>query len=404
MTPGRNVIRIGTDCSGMEAPIQAMQNLGLPHRHVFSSDTDKYVRKTIQENFKPEKVYEDVMRRDNSKTEHVDIYVAGFPCQPFSVAGKRQGVHDTKGRGVILDYLLDYIKKQQPKFFILENVKGFTTLENGRHMRAVIKSLEAIRLRGATSSAYDVYHHIMNTKDDGLPQSRPRWYCVGIKKGTLKEARDFVFPRPIGRPSIDTLLDAGGDSAQRLAKRHHQAEANLQKAMKGNEKSGFDPKSETMVVDCDASPQRTGWMPGISSCLSRSRHWGHWLTTKNRRMTINEMLRLQGMEPATFKSAVPEIEVGRQIGNAMSVNVVERLLLSILKHIGCVSSSTEDRWESGSAQQVLSKSCKGIARGDSKHRIVSECVNQAAIGKVRKLIVDSGASMHLVDKQSLTKT
>ena len=94
-------LRVGTDCSGIEAPIQALQNLQVPFEHIFSCDSDASCRKTIEANFPPKHFYDDIRSRDNSKVASVDLYVAGFPCQPFSSAGKKQGFADSQGRGEI---------------------------------------------------------------------------------------------------------------------------------------------------------------------------------------------------------------------------------------------------------------------------------------------------------------
>ena len=101
---------VGTDCSGIEAPLQALDNLGMEYTHVFSSESNPHLEKFIDANFKPTTFYKDIKTRDNSNTPYVDLYVAGFPCQPFSVAGKQQGFKDSQGRGTIVGHCIDYIQ------------------------------------------------------------------------------------------------------------------------------------------------------------------------------------------------------------------------------------------------------------------------------------------------------
>ena len=127
---GSPPLRIGTDCSGIEAPIQALRQLGIPHRHVWSSDIDKFCIQSIKSNYDPERLYGDpngpypdgdITKRDHSTLPDIDLYVCGFPCQPFSIAGDRKGFEDKRGN--VFWSCLDVIKVKQPKYFILENVK-----------------------------------------------------------------------------------------------------------------------------------------------------------------------------------------------------------------------------------------------------------------------------------------
>ncbi len=91
------MLRVGTDCSGIEAPIQALKNLKVPFRHVFACEKDKFARKSIEANYKPEKMYEDITSRNHKELPDIDLYVCGFPCQSFSKAGKQKGMDDPRG-------------------------------------------------------------------------------------------------------------------------------------------------------------------------------------------------------------------------------------------------------------------------------------------------------------------
>ena len=76
------------------------------------------------------------------KKHFIDLYVVGFPCQPFSLAGKGEGVADSNGRGAIIHYILHFIKKKEPRTFILENVDGLAT-QHKETLNAIIAALEA---------------------------------------------------------------------------------------------------------------------------------------------------------------------------------------------------------------------------------------------------------------------
>ena len=126
-------IRVGTDCSGMDVPIMAIQNLGIQYTHEFSCDNDKSSKEFIQQNFPPKVFFDEIKDRDFSMYEptvkDLDLYVAGFPCQSFSSAGLQRGLQDDRGK--IIFHVLDFIQQNRPRMFVLENVRGFTTLKNG---------------------------------------------------------------------------------------------------------------------------------------------------------------------------------------------------------------------------------------------------------------------------------
>jgi len=358
-------IRVGTDCSGLEAPIIALRNLKVPFKHVFSCDNDPEVIKTIQANQSPKVIYKDITTRDNSSVEPVDIYVAGFPCQPFSIAGKQQGFEDEKGRGTIFGDVFRYINGSHPKVFILENVKGLVTLQKGRYLNAILKALRNIA-DDAGNRIYEIHHMVTNTNQHGIPHRRPRWYCVGILKSCFENAKSsFEFPGSLPCHPIDLFLDPSEAPAPDtvppgLSRTVH---ANLSNAYRNIQKLGQNPASDTWVVDCDAACHKSNFVHNMSPCVTRSRYRGHWITSKGRRMTIAEMLRLQGINPTDFRVAVSDTSIGQQIGNAMSVNVIERILHRALIAAGLVSAeSIEDRWESGKAICSLQRSVGQITK------------------------------------------
>ena len=91
------MLKIGTDFSGIGAPEQALKKLGIEYKSVFACDIDKYAKQSFLANYNTDNWFDDITKRDHSKTPYCDLYVAGFPCQAFSVAGKRKGFNDTRG-------------------------------------------------------------------------------------------------------------------------------------------------------------------------------------------------------------------------------------------------------------------------------------------------------------------
>ena len=343
-------IIVNTDCSGMEAPLQALCNLGLEVTHGFSSDIDPHVRATINANFPPKHcLYRDLTKRDHAKAPTCNLYVAGFPCQPFSTAGLQQGFNDSKKRGKIFFHIRDYIEEQTPKVFMLENVSGLVKLKKGQYFQAILESLKML------STPYNIYHHLLDTKDHGVPQSRKRVYIIGIRQDV--DQRTFTWPEKLPLPSIEEFLDPRDPDLAATGlppPRQGTARRNVQNKLQMHKEQGEDPHMKCFVVDCGSSEYRCKSVEGVSPCITCSRGDGHWVTNRGRRFTKAEMLRLQGMDPSKFIVSVSEFQLGKQLGNTMSVNVLERILTRLLPAAGLVKGPLRDRWEDGSALKELS--------------------------------------------------
>mmetsp|Transcript_58013 Transcript_58013/g.175372 ORF Transcript_58013/g.175372 Transcript_58013/m.175372 type:complete len:372 (-) Transcript_58013:35-1150(-) len=342
---------LGTDCSGMETPAMALKSLGVEFDHAFSCDFNKHAKDTIMANFPPKIFYDDITTRDQSKAPRADLYVAGFPCQPFSTAGLQQGFDDARGRGEIFWHVRDYLEKKTPRVFVLENVSGLVKINGGQYYKAIVEALEAL-------GTYNVYSKVLDTKEHGVPQSRRRIYFVGIKKSC--DDGSFDFPEPVPRPSIELFLEPRRRRPLRSVlppRTQTTALANVRRALRELTEQGYDPLKVPFVVDCDSSGPRMKYVKDVSPCLTCSRAAGHWITNRMRRMTKAEMMRLQGMRPESFQVAVSDAQLGKQIGNAMSVNVLERLFAQLLPAAGLVArGAVSDRWGAGKPPAELTAS------------------------------------------------
>ena len=192
-------MKIGTDFSGIGSPEMALKLLDIEHEQVFACEIDKYARKSFEAiHGKPQTFYDDITKRDHLEIPQLDLYVAGFPCQAFSMAGKRKGFDDV--RGTLFFNVAEFIKINQPKCFILENVKGLLSHDSGKTFQTIISLLTD---NGGTANGqifipyfedglgYHVYYKVLNTKDYGIPQNRERIFIIGFK-----EFRQFSFPKP----------------------------------------------------------------------------------------------------------------------------------------------------------------------------------------------------------------
>ncbi len=193
------MFKIGTDFSGIGSPEAALKRLGLPHENIFACDIDKFAKQSFLALNNPNKFYDDITTRDYKEAPQLDLYVAGFPCQSFSMAGKRGGFDDV--RGTLFFNVAEFIKVNQPKCFILENVKGLLSHDSGRTYQTITDVLTncggtlngQIRLDNIEDGlGYHIYTKVLNTKDYGIPQNRERIFIVGFK-----DWKEFRFPKKI---------------------------------------------------------------------------------------------------------------------------------------------------------------------------------------------------------------
>ena len=145
------------------------------------SEVDKYAIEVFEKQFKGIKNYGNATTIDETKLPNFDLLVGGFPCQAFSVAGKLRGFNDT--RGTLFFDVARILKHKKPKHFILENVRGLLSHDNGRTMQTILKVL--------TDIGYMVQWEVLNSKNYGVPQNRERVYIVGHLRGS---SRPQIFP------------------------------------------------------------------------------------------------------------------------------------------------------------------------------------------------------------------
>ena len=152
-------IRVGTDCSGLDAMLLALKSLKQPFQHCFSSDVSHACRETLRFNYgNGFDMYEDCTNRNVELVPRVHLYHAGFPCQPYSLMGLGQGLEDVRGSPV-LGAILAYIKVRAPVTVLLENVKGMAV----QHQDALLALCETLWHYG-----YDVFWKVLNAKDFGV--------------------------------------------------------------------------------------------------------------------------------------------------------------------------------------------------------------------------------------------
>lgn len=260
-----------------------------------------------------------------------DLFVAGFPCQPFSAAGAGLGVLDA--RGTVIYRLIAWINKHRPTTFVLENVRGLVD----RHTETFHEILVMLCELGF----YDVSWGILGAHTHGnVPQHRDR-VIVGIM--TCKKTSDFVWPRSVSlTTSLSDFIQEEQDDGlheviewpRQKTQKRNLAKVVEKKVMQFNE----NPLSEKYVADLGCGPAREPCvMKGLCPCLtvaaaSSSRYW---LTWKNRFINTDEIIRLMGVMPSELPPNVVSDRSLRSIaGNAVVVPVLARVLNTLLASAG----------------------------------------------------------------------
>ncbi|WP_404354873.1 DNA (cytosine-5-)-methyltransferase [Cytobacillus firmus] len=284
---------------------------------VFSCEWDAKAQETYEANF-GEKPVGDIRLVDEKEVPDHDILLAGFPCQPFSIAGvsKKNSLGRQHGflddtQGTLFFDIARIIKEKQPQAFLLENVKNLKSHDKGNTFKVIKKVLEE-------ELGYTVYAEVINAK--GLvPQNRERIYIVGFKK-PLK----FEFPViPKEGPAIRTILEENVDNKYTLSDKLWEY---LQGYKEKHSKKGNGFGYGLVNLDSHSRTLSARYYKDGSEILIPQEG-------KNpRRLTPRECARLQGF-PEKFKIVVSNTAAYKQFGNSVAVPVVERIAEKMVQAI-----------------------------------------------------------------------
>lgn len=318
----------------------ALQNLGA--KCVFASEINTSAQKVYHRNFDifP---HGDIRSIAPSEIPDFDILTAGFPCQPFSLNGKKEGFRD-ETRGTLFFDIAETLQVKQPKMLLLENVKGIVTHDKGN----TIKTINAV-LRDL---GYTIHSKVLNTYDFGLPQNRERWYCVGF-------LNPIAFEFPLGNRRGSTLKDViestHYDSELLFPKeeqdridyhfKHYHKNPRVEhcnkhhnpKSKKGRYGvfSYLKPDNSLRFHTGDVAKSQIQddyyvSLQGVSPTLIATRAPKMW--DLRRHMSVLECQRLQGF-PDDFDFSDVTIKVAKkQLGNAVTVKVVEEIASQMISY------------------------------------------------------------------------
>lgn len=279
---------------------------------VFTSEFDKPCQEMYEFNF-GERPHGDITKISADQIPDHDILTGGFPCQSFSIIGKKRGFADT--RGTLFFDVERILKVKQPKAFLLENVKQLTSHDGGRTFNIILEALKNL--------GYFVHHKVLNGLDFGVPQKRERIIIVGFKE-------DYPFEFPTSGLETKTLADIL-ESNKKIDKKHYLSDSFKQKLQVRLKEQGKKPAQSPSVWH-----ENKGGNIGMHpySCALRANGSYNYLTVNGeRRLTPREMFRLQGF-PDNYKIVVPDTQARKQAGNSVvipKIQAVARAMVEAMK-------------------------------------------------------------------------
>lgn len=310
-------------CSGIGGGRLGLEKAGL--KSVGRSDTSRLSDETYKLMFNPkdEKNWGNLKKIKFDQVPAFDLLIAGFPCQTFSVIGRKAGFSDIRGQ--IIFHIAEILKERQPHCFILENVRGLITHNKGQSLKTILELL--------CNSGYDISYKVLTSLDYGVPQMRQRVYFVGVNKKLQKDISKFEWPSPVKKPLLKNYLI---DNCLADASRLEILKYYLKNPENKGEYSVADLlKMEGKILDTRMSDLRIyeGRCPTL-----RSQRDGI-LYVKNGKiyqLTGYEALLLQGF-PKRYANRVRDKVTDRhllmQAGNAMTVNVISCLGKQIIEFL-----------------------------------------------------------------------
>ncbi len=257
------------------------------------SEIDKYATTIYKKHFSNHKEYGNVSNIKWSNVPNFELLCGGFPCQSFSIAGKRGGFTDT--RGTLFFEIARAAQEKQPRFLFLENVKGLLSHDKGRTFGTILNTLDEL--------GYDLQWQVLNSKNFGVPQNRERVFIIGHLRTT---PRPQVFPLNgfgMGETHPAVCLTSRGYRSQR---------------------NGTYVKSHSQANRQDSRPQGD---KSDSSNIIRGATYSDDM--RIRRLTPTECERLQGF-PDGWTAGISDTQRYKCLGNAVTVNVISTISEKLL--------------------------------------------------------------------------
>lgn len=272
------------------------------YKCVYSNEWDKYATQIYKKHY-GECDTRDITTIKSSEIPDHDLLVGGFPCQAFSIAGKRAGFNDT--RGTLFFEIARILHDKRPRYFLLENVKGLLSHDSGKTFQTILGVLSDL--------GYEYQWQVLNSKNFGVPQNRERVFIVGNLRGT---PRPKVFP-------IGESNQISNEKSKREAQRTHPIRSGYKAGQGGNDfiihnvYGGFKEEIREFhkYSPTIRTPKGGGHLPMVVE---------DFYPNRVRRLTPTECCRLQGF-PDDWVDGISDTQKYKCLGNAVTTNVVTEI-------------------------------------------------------------------------------
>lgn len=285
---------------------------------VYANEIDENAVKTYEKNFNLKVDKRDIKKVKPTEVPKFDVLLAGFPCQAFSVAGRRQGFNDEKGRGTLFFELIKFIKAKKPKVIFLENVKNLVSHDNGNTFRVIYELLR--------DCDYEIKYAVLNAKEYGnIPQNRERIYIVAFKNRSCSQRFEFPTPIPLTKTINDLLTKKKVDDKYYYKKGscyfYNKLVSNV--------------KSDNTIYQWRRKyvrENKSNVCPTLTANMGMGGHNVPIVKTKYgfRKLTPHECFNFQGF-PNSFKlpNDMVQTHLYKQAGNSVVVSVISRIAINI---------------------------------------------------------------------------
>ena len=301
---------------------QALKSIG--GKCVFASEWDKYAAETYTKNYgiKPQG---DITKIAAESIPKHDILCAGFPCQAFSICGKRKGFEDT--RGTLFFDIARIARHHKPKLIILENVKNLKTHDKGKTLATMLSVLDEL--------GYNVHYKVLNASHFGLPQSRIRIYFMCFRKDLKGEEYSFPIPMNKGLPLSDFL--ELNPSQAKIVNRPDTYINRTYEPPKNTKGEIEYPNRPILVGVIDKGCQGYRIYDPAGHAITLSAYGGgagdktglYKVGNVIRKLSPRECARVQGF-PDDFEIISPPSQAYKQFGNSVAVKVIKEIMVPAL--------------------------------------------------------------------------